>query len=318
MSNKDKTIFITIPSYNDPSLIKTISLAMENALFKDRLFFCVGMQYDEDKMPDISEYADNPNFKFLFYDVDTRPGVYWIRREMAEQYSGQDYFLMIDSHMSFAKYWDAKLINDYDDLKRAKGDRVIISRPTIPEVGDTVENGLIHEKTYWYIDLDNDINRIDRTILGGSSQFSWDGERYQKTLYACNHFFFADSKFLSEVGFFEGIRFYTEEFLVSVASFLSGWDIYLLPEHILIGHDDANTTRALYDKDLYSLADGKDYQAVFETEEEKLEISKFLLVDSSSMFKVRDQLRTIDEFYDLAGEDVRNIRELYKNMLSII
>lgn len=315
--NKDKTIFITIPAYNDPSLTRTIELAIENALFPDRLFFCIGMQYDDGLSPDISKYINNQNFKFIFYDVETRPGVYWIRREMAEQHSGQDYFLMIDSHMTFSKYWDAKLINDYDDLSRLHGDRVIISRPTIPDVGDTIDNGLIHEKTYWYVDLDNDINSIDRTILGGSSQFSWDGERYQKTLYACNHFFFTSKKFLYEVGFFNGIRFYTEEFLVSVASFLSGWDIYLLPEHILIGHDDAETTRSLYGKDLYSLADGKDYQAVFETDEERLEISKFLLSDSSDVFRVASQRRSIEDFYAEAGEAVQNIREFYKNMLGI-
>ena len=316
-TNKDKSIFITIPAYNDPSLIRTIESALDNALFRDRLFFCIAMQYDIEKMPEISNYLNSPNFKFLFYDVETRPGVYWIRREMAEQHSGQDYFLMIDSHMVFAKYWDAKLINDYDDLRRLHGDRVIISRPTLPKLGDTIENELIHEKTYWRVDLQNDPSRIDRTILPGSSGFSWDGERYQRTLYACNHFFFTSKDYLFDVGFFKGIRFYTEEFLVSVASFMSGWDIYFLPEHILIGHDDAITTRTLYDKEIYSLASGKVYQAVFETEQERLEISKLLLSNSSRIFRIKNQRRDLDEFYSLAGKDVEGARELFKNMLDI-
>lgn len=317
MINKDKTIFITVPAYNDPSLLRTLEGALENALFPERLFFCIGMQYDDDKAPDVSKYLNNPNFNFIFYDVSKRPGVYWIRREMAEKHSDQDYFLMIDSHMLFAKYWDAKLINDYEDLRRLHGDRVIISRPSMPTPGETNSNGLIHDKSYWHIDWSNEKTSIERTILPGSSQFPWQGDRYQKTLYSCSHFFFTNKDYLSDVGFHKTIRSYSEEYTIAVTSFLSGWDYYLLPEFVHIGHDDAPTARSIYGKEVYSLAAGKRYQAIFETPEEKLEIEKFVLLDNSSIFKVKNQRRSIDEFYEEGGELLKDARSKFLEIFGL-
>lgn len=317
MANKDKTIFITIPAYNDPSLLQTISEAISNALYKDRLYFCIGMQYDEDKMPDISEYLLSPNFNFIFYDVNSRPGVYWIRKEMAEQYSGQDYFLMIDSHMHFARYWDAKLINDYEGLVNAHGNRTIMSCPLVEHPGNTHENGMLYFRSSWGVDWTNDKTSIERTFVPGMVHKPWEGERYQKTVYHCNHFFFTNKDYLFDVGFHDRIRSYSEEYVVSVTSFLSGWDCYHLPEFAHLGHDDTNTIRAIYGKDKYSIAEGKRSQAIFETDEEKLEIEKFVLLDNSSMFKVKNQRRTIEDFYCQAGENLKNARSTFIDTLGL-
>jgi len=327
LSNKDKTIFITIPSYNDPALIPTIESALSNALYPERLFFCIGMQYDDDKMPDMSAYLSNPNFNFLFYDVKERPGVYWIRREMAEQHTDQDYFLMIDSHMVFAKYWDAKLINDYQDLQRLHGNRVIISRPTIESVGDTISNGTIHDRSYWKVEWEHNKESIERTILPESTQFEyvdgekiqlyWDGERYLRTFYSCSHLFFASKDYLYDVGFHDVIRSYSEEYTIAISSFLSGWDYYMLPEQDHIGHDYLATAKTLYNKDAYTLQEGKRYQAIYETEEEKLEIAKFVFQDTSSILKVRNPRRSIEEFYDAAGNELQNARQVYIEMLGL-
>lgn len=308
---------MTVPAYNDPSLIRTIESALENALFPERVYFCIGMQYDDDKMPDVSKYLDNPNFNFIFYDVKERPGVYWIRREMAEQHSGQDYFLMIDSHMVFSKYWDAKLINDYEDLRRLHGDRTIISRPTMGEVGEAINNGLINDRSHWIVDWNNEAESIERTILPWTSQFPWEGERYQKTYYSCSHFFFTNKDYLTDVGFHQIIRSYSEEYTIAITTFLSGWDYYMLPEYVHIGHDDTETARAIYGKDKHTLAEGKRYQALFETEEEKKEIAKFVFLDDSKLFKVKNQRRNINEFYELAGEDLKKAQQAYIALLSL-
>lgn len=309
MANKDKTIFITIPAYNDPSLIRTIEEALGKALYADRLYFCIGMQYDNNRMPNISKYINSPNFNFLFYDVESRPGVYWIRREMAEQHSGQDYFMMIDSHMVFDRYWDAKLISDYEGLVREHGDKTIMSSPLVEKPGDTHENGMLYFRSGWDINWENDKTNIQRTIVPGMNHKPWEGERYQRTLYCCSHFFFTNKDYLSDVGFHKTIRSYSEEYTISISSFLSGWDCYHLPEFIRLGHDDTETTRAIYGKDKYSLPDGKPFQAIFETEEEKLEIAKFVLLDESNIFKVKNQRRTIDQYYALAGKELQEAKE---------
>lgn len=319
MSTKYKKIFITIPAYNDPLLVPTIEKALSNALYPDNLFFCIGMQYDEDKLPDISKYVGNKNFEFIFYDVKSRPGVYWIRREMASRHKDQDYFLMIDSHMSFAKFWDAILINDYEDLRRLHGDRTVITRPTMPEVGATLQviTNSIDDRSHWMVNWNNDQDSIERTILPTISTTPWDGTRFVKTLVSCSHLFFTNSNYIYDVGFHEGIRSYCEEYTIATTSFLSGWDLYMMPEFTHIGHDDLETHRAIYGKDKYTLGDGKRYQALFETDQEKMEISKFLFLDNSSMFKVRNQRRSIDQFYDEAGEDLQQAKQRYLELLNI-
>jgi hypothetical protein len=315
MLNKDKTIFITIPAYEDPLLIPTIEGALNNALNPDRLFFCIGMQYAE--LPDISPYINNPNFNFLFYEVNKRPGVYWIRREMAEQHSGQDYFLMLDSHMTFSQNWDAKIINDYEDLVRMHGQKTIMSTSLSPQPADTYEDKTISLKTCWKVNWGFEPTSIERTVIPGYVHAPWDGERYQKTLYSCSHFFFTNKEYLSDVGFHQTIRSYSEEYTIAVTTFLSGWDYYRLPEFAHLGHNDSPTARAIYKKDRYSLAEGKRYQAIFETPEEKLEIEKFVLLDDSRIFKVKNQRRSVEDFYKEGGKDLTDARDKFLEIFGL-
>lgn len=309
-----KTIFVTIPAYNDVSLIKTLEGALENAMYPDNVYFCIGMQYHEEYMPDISAYVNNPKFKFLFYDVDKRPGVYWIRREMADQYSGQDYFLMIDSHMVFNKNWDVLLINDYDGLVAKHGYKTIISRPTMEKVGSTMDNGHVNDYPHWSANLNNDTYSVERTILPWVSNVPWSGEKFIKHNLSCSHFFFTNKNWLSEVGFFQDVRSYSEEMTICVKTFLSGWDYYFVPDFIYIGHDDSETQKALYGKE-YTLGQGKRYQALFEDDQLKKEIDLFNLLDMSTKFKVDGQSRSIEDFYDSLGKEVQEAREiLIKNL----
>ena len=59
------------------------------------------------------------------------------------------------------------------------------------------------------------------------------------------------------------------------------------------------------------MASGKRYQAIFETPEEKLEIEKFVLLDDSDIFKVKNQRRTIEEFYQEGADDLRDARNKF-------
>jgi hypothetical protein len=303
-----KTIFVTIPSYNDVSLLRTLDRALEKARYPENIYFCIGLQYSEELMPDLSKYKDNPNFIFLTYDVDKRPGVYWIRREMAEKHSDQDYFLMIDSHMNFVENWDVRLINDYESLVRHHGTRTILSKPTMSEVGHTFDNGHIHDICRWKADFSFDPNSIERTILPWVDMVPWDGTRFIKHLLSCSHFFFTNKLWLEEVGFFNTIRSYSEEMTIAVSSFLSGWDFYSMPEFIHIGHDDDETSKRIYGG-MYTLAQGKRYQAIFENDELKKEIDSFCLLDNSNIFKVRNQARSIDDFYIEAGDEISDARK---------
>jgi hypothetical protein len=308
----EATIFITIPAYEDPKLLSTIDDALSNALFPERLFFCIGLQYN--KLPDISKYINNPNFKFLYYDVETRPGVYYIRREMAAEHSGQDYFLMIDSHMVFDKYWDAAIINDYRHLQLIHGEKTIISRPVPEKVGITSNNGHINDKPGWEVLLENGLSNIERLIVPSCKNVPWQGESFVKSSYACSHFFFTSKNFLAEVPFHEGIRSYCEELTITISAYVSGWDIYMNPLHVAIGHDPQETTMAIYGKKDFSIAQGKKYLGIYDdSDNAKLEISKFLLGLESTLIKITNPARTADEYWKLC--DMQEIQQELKNYL---
>lgn len=298
MAMTQPTIFITIPAYEDPQLLSTIEKALENALSPERLFFCIGMQYKE--LPDISKYSNNPNFKFMFYDVDQRPGVYYIRREMANQYSGQDYFLMIDSHMTFSKYWDALVINDYINITKHFGPKTVLSKPCSESIGPTFDNGNINDQPHWKVDYENDVYDIQRTIIPWVTPVVWNGDPFIKSYYVCSHFFFTSGNFIGEVGFHEGIRTYCEELTISLTTFLAGWDTYMNPTHNHIAHTPQETTRALYSVDNFTIAEGKQYTAIQDSDYVKTEIARFVLTGESDIVKM-NAVRTADEYYRLAG-----------------
>ena len=48
---------------------------------------------------------------------------------------------------------------------------------------------------------------------------------------------------------------------------------------------------------------------MFETAEERLEIEKFVLLDQSEIFRVKNQRRSIDDFYSQAGETIADARQ---------
>ena len=303
----EATIFITIPAYEDPQLISTIDGALANALYPERLFFCIGMQYKE--LPDISKYLNNPNFRFLFYDVETRPGVYKIRRDMSLEHSGQDYFLMIDSHMVFDKYWDATLLNNFSSLTQKFGDRVVMSRPSTERVGITFENGHINDKPGWKVVEKNNPKNIDSFLVPSVKSEPWQGEDFIQSYYACCHFFFTNKKFLSEVGLFDGIRSYCEELLISVSLYMLGWNIYFNPAWIFIGHDSNKTTKHIYGSENYTIADGKQFGAIPDSADTKLEIAKFVLSGKSKLINFVPE-RTADDYYKDSG--LQHVQELLK------
>lgn len=103
------TIFISIASYLDPDLPKTIRSALENANRPDNLVFGVALQYYKEPM-----LPQNANIRTLHYHPDTRPGICKVRYNISnELYQGEDFFLQIDSHYTFTPGWDTKMIDAY-------------------------------------------------------------------------------------------------------------------------------------------------------------------------------------------------------------
>jgi hypothetical protein len=113
-----KSIFIQIPAYRDHELNKTIKNLVENASGFVKLSFgihsCVlfGGEIVVDK--------SYPFWVKINHAESVAPeniGLQKSRYIANEFYSGEDFYLQIDSHMRFIKNWDAILITDLEKLQ---------------------------------------------------------------------------------------------------------------------------------------------------------------------------------------------------------
>lgn len=296
------SIFITIPAYEDNLLEKTISGAIDNAKYPDELTFAIALQYKKYAPPDISKFASQCHV--VTYDVDTRPGVNLIRSDLLKFYSGQDYFLMIDSHSNFAKNWDELLIQELAAL----GEKSIISKQVTSKVGDvSMHENLMNEKTIW---------TIDSTLPGGVSgmirgypQPNKFSKRIEKTHYASFHFFFTSGNFIKEVGISRINNHYSEEPLLSYQAFLHGWDIYSIIPYNHIGHNDIDYNLSVYEKEIVEETKVWGIQADPKSVIDDLNL--FFINHMAGQFAINNSARTTEEFYDAIGLSIDQIKLLH-------
>lgn len=229
------SIFISVASYRDPELMRTIRSAIDNAYDSDSLVFGIVLQ----SLPeDIKDFVELPNMKILKMHPKYARGAGYARSRAIELYNGEDYYLQIDSHTIFEKHWDKICIEQHDLAKSiAKNDKIILSyfpppfhiesnkkisfpakskeRPPYP----TKQWPMITEKGDWTakrIELsDKEIPELSATVLAG--------------------FIFTTGNIINEVPYDPEISFFGEEICFAMRAWTRGWDIYS-PNKIVLYH----------------------------------------------------------------------------------
>lgn len=117
-SKKNGLIFINLASYRDPECPKTIQSLIYNCSNWKNLRICVCEQNAEE---DIScKHELNPIFdsiiKIISLNYKDARGPTWARFLIQQEYNSEEYYLQIDSHTIFEKYWDIKLIDSLKNL----------------------------------------------------------------------------------------------------------------------------------------------------------------------------------------------------------
>ena len=103
------SIFISIPSYQDPLLLETICSAYENAEHKDQLRFGVCEQAETGIDLESIKFKHLINYE-LVHPLMAK-GPCWARARIQNFINNEQYYLQIDSHTIFAKNWDRILVN---------------------------------------------------------------------------------------------------------------------------------------------------------------------------------------------------------------
>ena len=228
-------IFISIASYRDPELQWTIKSAIENANNPDNLYFGVVHQGVDSELFDIQTVK---NMSLIKMHPKEAKGAGYARAKAMELYSGQEYFLQIDSHTRFAPGWDLICIDQLSRAKNISGhSRVLLSyfpAPFEPErnggmflvknnpkIKDypTRQKILLNKRKQWTaerFEFDSKLKEnpeLSETVLGG--------------------FMFSDGSIVNEVPYDPEISFFGEEICFAMRSWTRGWDIYSPSKNIV-------------------------------------------------------------------------------------
>ncbi len=220
------TIFISIASYRDPELERTIHSALDNAANPQDLHFGVMLQEFERFAPDLSWV---PNLTLNTIHPKMARGAGYARAQIIPMYSGQDYFLQIDSHTIFENNWDQICIDQYKKAQEISNNNKII---------------LSHFPPPFYVEPDKTISIIknSKTQLPYATKQKpmltkrgeWTAERVKLTnknlpeqsTTILAGFVFSKGELIQEVPYDPEISFFGEELCFAIRAWTRGWDIY--------------------------------------------------------------------------------------------
>ena len=225
---KPKTIFVSIASYRDGEIINTLKSLYEEVADLSRVTVGVNLQDDKEAYGRLLA-EDFPNLKVIFTPYEEAKGVVLARNLLKDRlYSGEDYFLQIDSHSRFKKRWDNILVKQYESLP--DGRNIITTYPNHYDVPDP-------NKEYLNLPFNTPlrINRFQNDSLDDNRCKAGNYpslEPYQcvNTEWCAAGFLFTKGQWLTDVKIPSSIRFCGEEDFQTFLSILKGYELYILSE----------------------------------------------------------------------------------------
>ena len=224
-------IFVSIASYTDPELPRTLRDCLDNARWPDDLRF--GICWQGDPAVPVALDAFRADRRFLFDDcsIAQSEGGPWARSRAQRLWSGEEFTLQIDSHMKFEPRWDERVIAMLEALPGPK--------PLL-----TVNSPL-----FWW----DDEGRLHRDTARGvpttrvnhwTAAMGWApwldfGPRYRelpgRNRFISGGFVFTLGRWNEDVPQDPDHYYWGEEFSLTVRSFTSGYDLWA-PREIVAWH----------------------------------------------------------------------------------
>lgn len=229
------TIFVSIASYRDAELTKTIRNIIDNADSPEELHFGVVDQDQRNRWADLSFVPNLKHIKILYKDAK---GAGYARKLATELYDGQDYFFQTDSHMRFAQGWDTKLKNMYDWCAKDAGtDKVILSQFPAPfeVLTDGKDHYIVGDDSFWDVPS---WTSVVNTYYG-----AWAGNRERMENFSVPHkshtvlgaLIFSRGQIALDIPYDERISFMGEELCYAIRAYTRGYKIYA-PNEMLAWH----------------------------------------------------------------------------------
>jgi hypothetical protein len=231
------SIFVSIASYRDEEIVKTVRSIYENASRPEDLTICVISQELRNNHPKLDFIPEDQLILVKVHAKDAK-GAGYARKLAVEEYRGEDFFFQTDSHMRFAEGWDSKLIDMYHVAVEKQGtDKIILSQfpaPYMP-LTDGTDHYVLGDEDFW--------DEPSWTTVVNTWTGVWAGNREKIEDMSSPHYshtilaglLFAPGKVVEEIPYDERISFMGEELCFAIRAFTRGWHIYA-PNEMVCWH----------------------------------------------------------------------------------
>ncbi len=214
-----ETIFISIASYRDNELDRTIRDCIRKAARPERLLFGIHWQHDNH---DFFEQVFDRRCRVIDTYYKKSKGACWARHEAQKLYAGEDYVLQIDSHMRFSQGWDLICIDGIRQLQQ-KGNRKVIISNLMPSY-DPYDDGNLPQR-YLKCKLGT-FNPDGALQLKASVVDRPPRERFSPCWSISAAFLFSVGGLYRDVIIDPDLYFEGEEISYAVRAYTHGYDIY--------------------------------------------------------------------------------------------
>lgn len=218
------SIFVQISSYHDFELPRTIIDCLKKSSGENTITFGVHIVYyenDEIKIPDIL------NIKYEKHKAPENIGV-GVGRYIANSfYSGEDYYLQIDSHMRFREDWDKSFISNYLEYKKEGLNPVISAYPSSYDYENYIVKIYQKNPEVYYTDFIQGLSFHNKYFIPHQRAVSnVENNIFTKSVSAASIF---SSGEMASVAPNKKMFFWGEEILTAVRLYTNGFDL-LLPK----------------------------------------------------------------------------------------
>jgi hypothetical protein len=238
---KKNKIFISIASYRDPELVKTIDNCIANAKHPKNLVFAISRQYNpKDKFDDVTQYKKKKNFKFIETHYTKSLGVCHARHQLQQLHDGEQFYLQLDSHHRFQEDWDEKLLKIFQDLKNKKSEKPILSSYLPAYDPDTYgsDSQSLSPANFgvWRTYIDRFMPE-GPVFIAPENIDNWKRKKKpERARFLSGHFIFCESTFIKDVPYDPNLYFHGEESSLAARAYTHGYDLFHLPKPIVLHH----------------------------------------------------------------------------------
>jgi glycosyltransferase involved in cell wall biosynthesis len=264
MERNRMSIFVSIAAYRDPECQYTVESLLNQASNSDNIKIGVLWQ----NLPEDGECFANrvpQQVSLIECNALSSKGACWSKNISNLLYSGQDYFLLIDSHSRLIKDWDKLMI---EVLLETKADNPILS--TYP-TEYTPPNNCSEYTVHMAISKFTDSGVLDFQGIRHDNISDFAFTKPKRTPLLSGGFIFSKGNFIEECPYDPNLYFRGEEMSMSVRAFTHGWDSFS-PNIRLVNHyydricprhwDDNNNWNSMEVKSVQKIQDMLDGQDV--------------------------------------------------------